>query len=260
MSNPSRPLPSPPPLKEEGIFKSQNSEKDQNNKNHPPPLLNSNSLTQNFNSASFLQRSAAWCLDLIPFQLMGWLFSFMGSDSGGASVLNTSASEVDLIGQLSQMMGHFLFWSLVVFVFYAGYHLFFETLTGTTPGKYLIGLRVLSTEPQNKNSKLIRPTFPQGVVRFISAGLSWLTLNYGHVMIQMRPDRASLHDLMSHTKVVNDPKVPFDLLDWIYLDPLSTKTHQIFLWGAFLFWIAVSVLDLVKLFNGLTQVMAGLVV
>lgn len=66
-----------------------------------------------------------------------------------------------------------------------------------SPGKHLLGLRVVDAAR--------RPTsFVQLLVRQIAAGLSWLTLNIGHLLAWWPPFR-SLHDRIAGTDVVAIP-------------------------------------------------------
>src|SRR5690606_33742877 len=44
--------------------------------------------------------------------------------------------------------------------------------------------------------------------RHAAGALSWLTLNIGHALVLLRPDRRALHDLVSGTAVVQDEADP----------------------------------------------------
>ena len=63
-----------------------------------------------------------------------------------------------------------------------------------SPGKRLLGLRVVDISGR-------RAPFAQLLVRQIAAGVSWLTLNLGHLMAWWPPFR-SLHDRIAGTDVV----------------------------------------------------------
>lgn len=68
-----------------------------------------------------------------------------------------------------------------------------------SPGKHLLGLRVVDASGR-------RAVFPQLFLRQLAAGLSWLTLNLGHLMAWLPPFR-SLHDRIAGTDVVVAPDV-----------------------------------------------------
>lgn len=66
-----------------------------------------------------------------------------------------------------------------------------------SPGKHLLGLRVVDASGK-------RAPFAQLLVRQLAAGLSWLTLNLGHLLAWWPPFR-SLHDRIAGTDVVAAP-------------------------------------------------------
>ncbi len=66
-----------------------------------------------------------------------------------------------------------------------------------SPGKHLLGLRVVDVSGK-------RATFAQLFVRQLAAGLSWFTLNIGHLLAWWPPFR-SLHDRIADTDVVATP-------------------------------------------------------
>lgn len=66
-----------------------------------------------------------------------------------------------------------------------------------SPGKHLLGLRVVDVSGR-------RATFAQLFVRQLAAGLSWFTLNIGHLLAWWPPFR-SLHDRIADTNVAATP-------------------------------------------------------
>ena len=66
-----------------------------------------------------------------------------------------------------------------------------------SPGKHLLGLRVVDVSGR-------RASFAQLFVRQLAAGLSWFTLNLGHLLAWWPPFR-SLHDRIADTNVVAAP-------------------------------------------------------
>ncbi len=70
-----------------------------------------------------------------------------------------------------------------------------------TPGKRLLGLRVLDSDG--------RPAgLGRASVRFLAGALSWLTFNLGHAMAGLRRDGRALHDLLAGTCVVAAAPLP----------------------------------------------------
>ncbi|PNS08647.1 RDD family protein [Solilutibacter silvestris] len=65
-----------------------------------------------------------------------------------------------------------------------------------SPGKHLLGLRVVDASGY-------RATFWQLLLRQLAAGLSWLSLNLGHLLALLPPFR-SLHDRIADTDVVTN--------------------------------------------------------
>lgn len=63
-----------------------------------------------------------------------------------------------------------------------------------TPGKRALGLWLARTDGESM-------TYSDALKRFLAAGLSWLTLNFGHAMAAFAPHLA-LHDRISHTRVL----------------------------------------------------------
>lgn len=64
-----------------------------------------------------------------------------------------------------------------------------------SPGKHALGLRV--TDLQGR-----RLSLPRVLLRHIAGLLSWLTLNLGHLMAALPPDRRALHDRIAGARVV----------------------------------------------------------
>lgn len=85
-----------------------------------------------------------------------------------------------------------------------------------TPGKRLLGLRVVDADGH-------RPTLRSALLRFLTAGLSWLSLNLGHALAAVPPHLA-LHDRLSGTRVVRDPgpaRLPAWARGWLALQAIA---------------------------------------
>src|SRR5690606_27647898 len=78
----------------------------------------------------------------------------------------------------------------------AAYHALFEASPRqATPGQRLFGLRVVDVA----GARIDRG---RALLRHAAGALSWLTLNIGHALAMLRPDRRALHDLVAGTAVV----------------------------------------------------------
>ena len=85
-----------------------------------------------------------------------------------------------------------------------------------SPGKRVLGLRVADRDGA-------RPSWPRAVARHLAAGLSWLTLNIGHLVALPAPHRA-LHDRIAGTRVLRDAdarRLPWPAVAWIVLQVVA---------------------------------------
>lgn len=160
--------------------------------------------------ATFRQRSMAWLLDLIPFQILVLFLT-----DGGKSLPSLTSLGVLWVG-------------------YFCWHTGFEGLFSLTPGKYVLGLSVRTSTG--------RPlTYPDCVKRFFASGFSWLTLNFGHMLGLMRADHRMGHDLLTHTVVASRSLGLGDL------PPVMSKTaHHLWTGAALAFelgWFLVLVVQ-----------------
>lgn len=180
--------------------------------------------------AGLQRRAAAWCVDLLlltpllallvrgPLQrgvhagfalfdaLQAWMLQSMlsaASAGGRQSVLGLAhAAMSDPVLRQSleteaASMQSALFSALLRSVgVLAAYFIAFEASTwAATPGKRLLKLRVadMAAAP---------PGLQRAALRFAAGGLSWLTLNIGHLMAGLRRDHRALHDLVAGTQVL----------------------------------------------------------
>ncbi|MGZ3697132.1 MAG: RDD family protein [Bdellovibrionota bacterium] len=77
------------------------------------------------------------------------------------------------------------------------YYVYFYTNHGATPGKMVLGLKVISLS----SGKNLTPG--QTLLReILGKALSFFTLLLGYFLAALRPDRRALHDLIAATQVV----------------------------------------------------------
>lgn len=88
---------------------------------------------------------------------------------------------------------------LLAFLIYAVYFVVPTALSGQTPGKRLMSIRVVNAQGQ-------APSYGQAVMReVLGKFLSSLLLNLGYLMALFHPEKRALHDLIAGTWVVTRP-------------------------------------------------------
>jgi uncharacterized RDD family membrane protein YckC len=137
--------------------------------------------------AGFISRLIAFSIDIaiivVVLIFAGWLLNTM--------------STIFQLGILESISTSFQIWvtSLIVLLFSAGYYIFFWTLVGQTPGKLLLGLRVVSRSG--------RPiTFWQALRRFVGYFISAIAIYIGYLWILIDNRRQGWHDKLAGTYVV----------------------------------------------------------
>ena len=146
---------------------------------------------------SFWRRAAAFLLDIV---FMSILF---------AAVAGTMALLLHALGWLRPAAGfsfrlsfsaHGFAWvnwySIAWVIVYFGLFTFFGR--GRTPGKWLMGIRVVS---------LVHERIPlwQSVERALGYGASMLEFGFGFLQYYIHPNRRTVHDLIAETIVVREP-------------------------------------------------------
>ena len=137
--------------------------------------------------AGFISRLLAFSIDIaiivIVLIFAGWLLNTM--------------STIFQLGILDSFSSFFEIWvtTVIIFLFSAGYYIFFWTLVGQTPGKLLLGLRVVSRSG--------RPiTFWQALRRFVGYLISAVAIYIGYFWILIDNRRQGWHDKLAGTYVV----------------------------------------------------------
>jgi len=118
-------------------------------------------------------------------------------------------------------VGHMLWpWLLCYAVLAALYHVGCERSRWQgSPGKHALGLVVVSAADDG------RPLLSQTVVRHGAGALSWLTLNLGHLMAAIPPQRRALHDYLAGTRVLcrdDNPRLPGWTRAWLALQLIAS--------------------------------------
>ncbi len=97
-------------------------------------------------------------------------------------------------GGINYVIG-LLSFSVVATLLYILYNLIFWALTGQTPGKALIGLRIVG-----KNGQQVNPL--RGLLRLIGYLLGFVTLGLGFLWILVSDRRQGWHDMLAGTYVI----------------------------------------------------------
>lgn len=200
--------------------------------------------------AGFLRRYAAWSLDALPIATAALLSAWPGIRDHTAALRGAldalSATMASLLAQglmsaqplpglalrwlhdpalraaaatLQAALGALLLPPLLGFVAAAlVYDVAFERSSWrATPGKRALGLAVVDDAGRRIGAG-------HALLRFCAGGLSWLTLNVGHVMAALPPRHLALHDRVSGTRVVlvsGDAPLPAWARGWLALQCIA---------------------------------------
>jgi uncharacterized RDD family membrane protein YckC len=149
--------------------------------------------------AGFFSRSEAFIIDLVilsVMQLVGTafiqtllrFFKLTGLVTYLKTILENSTNQV--------ITGSILLTLIVI-----GYYTFFWTLVGFTPGKAILGLKVV----RKNGAKL---SFGRSLLRFFSYWISAIPLFLGYFWVLWDPKRQAWHDKIAGTQVLYIPKNP----------------------------------------------------
>jgi uncharacterized RDD family membrane protein YckC len=149
-----------------------------------------------FRVAGFFERALAGLVDGIIVLPLFLLLAWAGSAVTGIRIPPARELNLDLIvGLLVEKNGPIIFWSVLLVILTFLYCFIFVGTRGQTPGKRLVGVRVVTWygEP---------PTLARALVRtcgyLVSAALLWL----GFIWIGFDREKRGLHDWIAGTYVV----------------------------------------------------------
>jgi uncharacterized RDD family membrane protein YckC len=136
-------------------------------------------------NAGFFPRFCAYVMDWFTLYTIGMILN---------SVLGLTAPEKIT----PEFFTSSVFWKSVVLnmaVSFA-YTVYFVGSSGATPGKFMMGLRVVSAADE-------RIGYGRAMIRWGGEYVSRLTFGIGHLMVLWQPERRALHDLIAGTKVIS---------------------------------------------------------
>jgi uncharacterized RDD family membrane protein YckC len=149
--------------------------------------------------AGFFSRSEAFVIDLVilsTVELVGLafiqailkFFKLAGLVTYLMTILENSTNQI--------ISGTVLLTLIVI-----GYYTFFWTLVGFTPGKAILGLKIV----RKNGGKL---SFGRSLLRFFSYWISAIPLFLGYFWVLWDPKRQAWHDKIAGTQVLYIPKNP----------------------------------------------------
>jgi uncharacterized RDD family membrane protein YckC len=161
-------------------------------KSHPPQV-------HSFQPAGFFSRLLAFSIDLIILnivQLLGSVFiQYFLNFFRLLKVVNFISAWLQ---DLNSNLGTGIVLTVLLVI---AYFTFFWTLVGYTPGKALLGLRVVRQD----RTKL---SFGRSILRFLSYWISAIPLFLGFFWVLWDSKRQGWHDKIAGTQVVYIPKRP----------------------------------------------------
>jgi uncharacterized RDD family membrane protein YckC len=156
--------------------------------------------------AGFASRAIAFFLDLAIVDMLLLLAGWCAQLIGTYLPLGRLFIHVLGLGVASSTV-HGLVALVVSLLVFALYSIVFWSMIGQTPGKAILGLRVVQTSGK-------RPTVGCSIVRFLAYWISALPLFLGFLWVFSDGQRQGWHDKIAHTCVtyVRKPRpVPHDL-------------------------------------------------
>jgi uncharacterized RDD family membrane protein YckC len=149
--------------------------------------------------AGFFSRFEAFVIDLVILSIVQLVAS---------AFIQTVIKFFKLTGLITRIQGvldnstfELITGSTLMAIFVIAYFTFFWTLVGYTPGKALLGLKVV-----HKSGKKI--SFFRALLRFISYWVSAIPLFLGFFWVLWDSKRQAWHDKIAGTQVIYIPKKP----------------------------------------------------
>jgi uncharacterized RDD family membrane protein YckC len=158
--------------------------------------------------------AASQLLATVQARLFGILAGGVSADAATSTLLHDPAIVAAAGTVQAALVGLLLPWLLA----YAGlatlWHIGGERSRWMgSPGKHALGLRVVDVGRDRQ------PAFGQTVVRHLGGTLSWLSLNLGHAVAALPPQRRALHDYLAGCRVLSDhpQSLPAWARAWLWL-------------------------------------------
>ena len=151
--------------------------------------------------APLVLRVSAYLFDVVAVGLVVWLVS----SPWGAMLQAQQDAATKTLGEAAPDLALLMRFYATVLAFHVpvslAYHVGFNTAAGATPGKMLVGLRIVADDGT-------RLTFVRALARFAAESVSAMPLGAGYLVALFNPSRQTLHDLIARTLVVQSPTTP----------------------------------------------------
>lgn len=149
--------------------------------------------------AGFVSRLAAFAIDMAVIALVSvsatWFLSITASMLQVQQILDYSFQKVNGYQDLLDQLAGPLVVGGLTLLYVVGYHVFFWTMTGQTPGKSLLGLRVVTVEGQR-----VHPL--RALLRYFGYVAAALPFFLGFLWVLVDDRRQGWHDKIAGTYVI----------------------------------------------------------
>jgi len=149
--------------------------------------------------AGFISRLLAFIIDLIIINFIClftvWMISTVSLVIQGGSILHKLGETYGQINNFLTFLSSPLAYSIFYVSFFVGYHLFFWTIAGQTPGKAIIGVKIVPL----KGGRL---RLRHSIIRYIGYYISAFSFGLGFFWIIFDDRRMGWHDKLAKTHVI----------------------------------------------------------
>ena len=149
--------------------------------------------------AGFISRLFAFFIDVVIIGLTlvitAWLISLAGNVIHLDTIIRLIKDMFAFSGNLLPSFNWDSFFILLTALYVIGYYVFFWYFTGQTPGKALLGLRVIT-----KDGRRVSPL--RGILRYFGYIISTIALFIGFFWILLDDRRQGWHDKLAGTFVI----------------------------------------------------------
>lgn len=149
--------------------------------------------------AGITSRLIAFVIDIIIISAVIFSTSWFIATTYRLLQLEPIIKELDqrspVLAKLTSIITSPIFYSLISILFIASYYVFFWTIAGQTPGKGIMGLRVLSRRGH-------RLKLGYAILRYIGYYISIIPFGLGIIWILIDDRRLAWHDKLAGTCVV----------------------------------------------------------
>ena len=145
--------------------------------------------------AGFWVRLLAFIIDVIILGVINWVLNGVWGVVSGVGWMGSTTTDPFTVATGAP----WLWGSLVLFLMVVAYVFCFWGWRGQTPGKMLLGLKIVRTDGQDMG-------WGVAAIRFLSYIISFLLALIGCIWVAFDANKQGLHDKMANTYVVRLPR------------------------------------------------------